>query len=485
MAKTNFTHTNTPVFFSRAVLGLFMFMLALALYLGAAQGRPYLNTLIAGAVLAAALMIAARRLPVWETRLGAAQLWLMLTLLCLAVKAGYILVVRLEPWGDYATFWGYATSLASREVIFGGRYLALFPHIFGYSAFLSWMIRIFGAHPLLAPILNVLLTVCAGSFLFLLCHRLIGRRGAVLAYLLWIICPSQTMYNSMILSEPLYTAGILAFLVLVTAFFHRLSSQKPAAGTLSLPIPLALVLGGTAGVLLAAVNATRPVGIILLLALFLWVAFLNTNLIAERAARMGCLLFLLALCAVYLAAGQLMSHHIAHRIGEEPAGFPGYNLLVGFNEESGGRWNKTDSDSLDAANTLDTPASEVQDEMRAQALDRIFSGDMDFLALFQNKYRTFLGTDDACVGYSASAIQHTVRFSYLCNGFYYLCLLLALAGAVRLWKDRNRGPLLLAAIYFLGLTLAQMLVEVAGRYHYSLIPVLVMLAAYGLEPANS
>ena len=48
-------------------------------------------------------------------------------------------------------------------------------------------------------------------------------------------------------------------------------------------------------------------------------------------------------------------------------------------------------------------------------------------------------------------------------------------GAVQVWRSRERGLLLLAPLYILGLTLAQMLVEVAGRYHYSMIPMLLLL----------
>lgn len=36
-------------------------------------------------------------------------------------------------------------------------------------------------------------------------------------------------------------------------------------------------------------------------------------------------------------------------------------------------------------------------------------------------------------------------------------------------------------IHVLGLTLAQMLVEVAGRYHYSIIPMLILIAASNEE----
>jgi ABC-type enterochelin transport system permease subunit len=47
-------------------------------------------------------------------------------------------------------------------------------------------------------------------------------------------------------------------------------------------------------------------------------------------------------------------------------------------------------------------------------------------------------------------------------------------------RSRKLSPGLLLPLYFLGLTLAHMLVEVADRYHYSLIPVLIIIAVLGL-----
>ena len=110
------------------------------------------------------------------------------------------------------------------------------------------------------------------------------------------------------------------------------------------------------------------------------------------------------------------------------------------------------------------------------ALARITSGRIDFPALLQDKLHTFLGADDACVGYSAAALGHIRRYFFLCNGFYYACLLLALAGTVRLWRQKTGTIALMAPLYVLGLTSAQMLVEVAGRYHYSLLPMLMLMA---------
>ena len=65
-----------------------------------------------------------------------------------------------------------------------------------------------------------------------------------------------------------------------------------------------------------------------------------------------------------------------------------------------------------------------------------------------------------------------------CDVGYYLLGLLSLAGLWRLWKTREHSTALLAPLYCVGLTLAQMLAEVSDRYHYSLVPMLVILAAF-------
>ena len=60
------------------------------------------------------------------------------------------------------------------------------------------------------------LTAASGGLLFLLGRWLWGLESGIAVYLLWVLCPSQTIYNSLVLSEPLYTTLLLLFLVLVT-----------------------------------------------------------------------------------------------------------------------------------------------------------------------------------------------------------------------------------------------------------------------------
>ena len=86
------------------------------------------------------------------------------------------------------------------------------------------------------------------------------------------------------------------------------------------------------------------------------------------------------------------------------------------------------------------------------------------------------------MGYENSVVRHTKLFALACNGFYYAALVVAGAGLVRLWRNRARSAVVLLPLYGLGLTCAQMLVEVAGRYHYSLIPVLLLLGQAAFFP---
>lgn len=235
----------------RLLLTAFFILAVSALAVGISQGERYLQAFalaLLGLFLYTALCVpAAKRLE----HLGPLRLWLLLTILCVAIKVFWIWRVRVPLAGDYSVFWGYANALAERTTVYGGRYMALFPHIFGYADFLSWFIRLSGPQPMLAPVLNVLLTVCSGSFLYHLCLRWFHSPAATLVYLLWTLCPSQTIYNSLVLSEPLYTALILGVLSLLTET-ERFAALK------GYPLWIGVLSGTAGGVLLRWVNGVAP-----------------------------------------------------------------------------------------------------------------------------------------------------------------------------------------------------------------------------------
>lgn len=80
--------------------------------------------------------------------------------------------------------------------------------------------------------------------------------------------------------------------------------------------------------------------------------------------------------------------------------------------------------------------------------------------------------------YSLESLEHPSLFSAACTGFYWACILVAVINCALLLRRAESSILMLLPIYAIGLVLAQMLVEVAGRYHYSLIPAILVMAAY-------
>ena len=149
--------------------------------------------------------------------------------------------------------------------------------------------------------------------------------------------------------------------------------------------------------------------------------------------------------------------------------------------ESMGKWNQKDAELLSYYN--DQPglwANDVQKKMLEEAKSRLQSGKVNVLELFYNKFLIFLGHDSAAVGYASNALDHTVRYIVISNIYYYFLIVMSLISSIVQIKNRNKSLVIFICLYFIGLTLAQMLVEVHGRYHYSATLSMVVLAAIGI-----
>ena len=87
-------------FFVRAMLSLFLLVLAMGLFLGVSDSGNRLWMLIAAAVCVPLLFRLWPRVMGQAARLGTVRVWLILTGLCLAVKLGWVLAVRVPIEGD-------------------------------------------------------------------------------------------------------------------------------------------------------------------------------------------------------------------------------------------------------------------------------------------------------------------------------------------------------------------------------------------------
>jgi hypothetical protein len=347
----------------------------------------------------------------------------------------------------------------------------MFPHILGYSTFLGLVMRVFGTGPLVAPITNVFLTTLSGFFLFrLTMHYRKRLHSAAFVLLAWSLFPSKLLYNAMVLSEPWYTCLILAAFWLCS----EVELRRPKLG-------VTLLLGLAAGVVLRLVNAARPIAAVPIIALLIWVFLLRKG--REVAGRRTWWSFTALLLAVYLLTGPLWTDYERRVLGEEPASIPGYSLYVGANTDSLGSYSEEDMELLQhyRFDLEDSNAEAAQQRMLRLSWERAKRLNFAKLGpLLVFKLRTFLGNDEGGAYYSLGSLsrQNYRLLAVYSNIWYYVLGILALWGTWRMFRFREQRTILLAPLYVIGLTMAHMLVEVAARYHYSVIPMLLLLAAF-------
>ena len=462
------------------LLGVIFVALALIVREGLTS-HSYLIALFLGAVWAGALLWFLRR----RERLGRAELTagldakklaLSIALFCFAINLVWVLIIRIKPFSDYDKYWQVAISLATGREIEDAWYIAMYPHILGTASFLSVFVKLFGQSVLMVSIVNVALTSLSGLLIFYICLEMADKETAAIASLFWALCPCKLMLNSLVFSEPLYTCLILAFLLMFMQLHKSIAAGDKALWG-------CIVEGSLLGFLLQCINIVRPIAGIILIALFIWFVMLRAEELKKLSQWKSWLFAIAPLLFMYFSIGTIWTGHVTRLVGMEPAAMPIYNIYVGFNEATHGQWSAEDMDLL--FNYLSQPGvtpSQAQEMLVPLLKERLTSG-MDYWELFSSKLIAFMGNDElGGYTYRFTRPELFVKLGMVIgNIFYYGVLLLSVYGLVRVFRRKIISSALLLPLYVLGLTLAHMLVEVANRYHYSVIPMYIIFAALALS----
>ena len=421
----------------------------------------------------------------------------VLSIICLLLNGVWVLMFHPMQAPDYQTFFQATCDLAEGLPLSGKDYLSLFPHILGYAAFLSMFLHIFGESILIAAIVNVLLTTGTGILIYVLSLRWTGEQSAAAtAFLLWIICPSKLLYNTMVLSEPYYTFLLLLFFMLVSFSFDdtatteqkSVSPQSKTVREKRAAFIKRLLFGILSGITAALINSARPIGLIPVIAVIIWVLFLSDNRPTGIWLK-G--VFLLLLLAAYLTTGHFWNSYVEKQLGQAPSSVPGYSIYVGFNAETQGSYADEDMELLQSRyfGECERNAEAAQKSMLESAKARILEEKSSIPSLMIHKLGTLLGHDEGGVFYSKESMSG-IQYSFWCilsNTWYYFICFVSFIGCFELWKQSKREGdrcCWLIPLSIIGIVLAQLLVEVAARYHYCILPLLIIMAAFHFAQIN-
>ncbi len=481
--------------------------------LGEGREYPYLYPalviLIVCAVLLAAVLLScvcarlqlvsrAAKHPLLMTALewGAAAAILLASF---TVRVLYVQNFPMQPESDYKTYYEIAQLINKDTLLVDGpgycEYVSMFPHVYGYSYVLAIVLRLFGTSVWVGQVFNIVCAVLTCFFVWRCAVLLAGRASGLIALLMTAFWPSQILYNNFLAAEYLFSLMLFFCLWLFLRLVHTdIRSGQPQGRLFCGHILL--------GVLIGLTSAIRPMAMLLLISVLLYLIPSRTALpirpqndlpVTARAMSRGWIRALLILVSFLLTTG-ITSKSISFAVDRDIAGGSasfGYNMLVGLNQDSYGGWNQDDADYLYNALEESGSAEEAQLACRDLAMERLKTPVPNLLNLFFHKYNVLWANDDygstwnlLFMGQQNTLTAERQDFLYTMrdvNNLYYMtAVALSALGAVFLIRRRGTWAYVPITV-FLGTVAMHLLVENQNRYHFHALYLFVLLSAVALH----
>ena len=344
-------------------------------------------------------------------------------------------------------------------VLEGGNPLVA-PRPMGFSTMLAGLYAVFGVHPWLGELLNLVLAVITGWML----HRFVlgawGSRPAAAAVVAYALVPSQVLLTTTLFTETAYSAFLMIAITLATG---AVASRR-------------FVLALASGAVLAISQYVRPVSQAFL-PMFVLLPFL-AGLRVSRSATMGAAMA----AAFFVVLAPIAVHNLSTHgdLSLSTSSYGGWSVFVGANQVHNGMFNRDDQAILRATEGSVWERSEI---LGREGVERITGDPRGFAELAIRKFRVLWSDDTYAVGAALpglAATDVTRQGLLLASQGMYACL--TVAAAVGLWRQRRRA--IPAAVLLAGLLVtiaaAHTFVEVQPRYHAYVLPLICALAAQAL-----
>lgn len=421
----------------------------------------------------------------------------------------WVVFIDTAPTSDFYGYNNYAINASKGLYHLYGDVYPLFPFKFGYSLILSVVYRIFGTDIIVAKVFNVILSVATAFIIYKMGSKLFSERAGRIAGFVFSFWPAQIMYNSVAASEHVF----MFFFMLAAWFFALIRPDDNKARN--------YILAAVSGSMIALAYLIRPVSMVLLpiliFCLFLFQEagvpgkskkhnkkrigseingksskfkkvyeaswrFITGNKFKISLTMLACAVITVAV--IDLTVGNL----IGVRLWKSSSGFSFY---IGTNYESSGMYSAKDEEIIQEFNF---DFEEVHGQATRRAIERIISQPMNFLRLIEKKFIIQWTNED--YGYywsmyelynvnnvSGFVLSHPRAFLGITQIYYIAIIILAAAGTLYA-KKHQVYPATAIYLLFFAFVAAHTLFEVQSRYHYPILPFLILLAGFGVEKVS-
>lgn len=423
---------------------------------------------------------------------------ILILILAFIMRVAVIRELPMKPASDYKTYYEIADMMKKGILQEKGEgycnYIAMFPHIAGYCYILKNIFVIFGTSVWNGQMANVFFSLGTVFSVYRIARKLGGKLAGMIALTGAAFWPSQILYINMLAAE--YSFSFFLFLS-VLLFLHLVMDYDSTTKNDIRGILLHIFLG----CLIAITAAIRPMALILLIAILLFLIPqkmslpgipLNSISIWVRFLAKGWLRGLLILVS-YMVVSGIITTDIELLINKSVPSFSesfGYNLLVGLNSDASGGWNEEDSKFLyDNLERTGSPI-EAQTACREKALQRLVSNPNVLFNLFIKKYELLWGNDNYGSDWNLAFLKEQNELTQIRADFLYkvksenqivylVFILFSFVTLIYLLKKQANGVYVLILLY-LGTAAMHLMVESQNRYHFHAIPVFIILASVGV-----
>jgi 4-amino-4-deoxy-L-arabinose transferase-like glycosyltransferase len=336
----------------------------------------------------------------------------------------------------------------------------------GYPLLLAGLFKLMGPDLRWARFANAALGAAAVGLVIAVGARLGSRGGGLAAGAAYAAFPSQVYATSLIMTEALFIAGLLG--VVWWALARARNAQA---------VDCALL-----GLLLGSISLVRPEAVLLAAALALYWWRAGTGLRRTAAATGVTLIAALAVLAPWTIRNAItLDAFVPLSTGSGGA------IIQGHHEDADGALHQGIYDEL-RARFADVPEPERQvrenREGLRESLEFAVSHPLDEAALVPQKLYHLFATDPGGRTWAQLerwGIDGRETLETAANGYYYLALVLALAGAWLLGGEWKRPGWALIGGVAVTWSLIYGVVYVGdGRYHAPLLPLFTLVASYGV-----
>ncbi|MEM9095154.1 MAG: hypothetical protein AAGC62_09315 [Pseudomonadota bacterium] len=385
-------------------------------------------------------------------------------------------LVQPQPFDELGTLWEQARLLAAQLDV-DLLYRVASPSAVGLYAS---MILVFGeSFDLLRAIVATLWIFQAWLIWRIASEIAELRPHALAATAVVALSPATIAFSGLPSSEAVF--GVFACGAVYVMLSHRRRGLLESAAL--------------SGVLVALAFLARPIALAYLVGLMMILVFAAVNSVSPRprVRLIGAALMLAAGFAAAVAPQALLNYHNEGRFSIAPAPSLGYQLLLGTNQESLGRYNDKDLERAGFVGPNQVSLEEADRNARNIAFERIAADPIGFVVFAStDKMRQLWGGETELLNWSLNSSPRRAQLEDLgvtrwgglvVDGVYLGFLTAAFLGAAVLFRRRGavKDPIRWLLIYtgLLTLALAHVFIEVGERYHLAFMPLLALLAPIG------